>query len=148
MKRCKDYFYINYGIFSLLYPHEIMFSQSWTFFVQYNCRLWDLKQFILTPTMDTWVNAAYDGALCHIYRLNFIPLWERTWCHRIFYVIQDWNLLSGHREIYLRLQKGAFEMLACLWRYIMTSHLCSKWDKVQILIVVQYPYLPHWSNTL
>ena len=24
-------------------------------------------------------------------RLNFIPLWEWTWCHCIFYVGQDWK---------------------------------------------------------
>ena len=25
---------------------------------------------------------------------NLIPLWEWTWCHRVFYVRQDWNVRS------------------------------------------------------
>ena len=47
----------------------------------------------------------YESASCtgvpNLCNINFIPLWEWMWCHRVFYVRQDWNA-----RIVVRLQKN------------------------------------------
>ena len=59
-----------------------------------------------------------------IVALNFIPLWEWTWCHRVFYVrTETRTLLSGLSKIRARLQKRALlkRLHACrdaLWRHV------------------------------
>ena len=56
----------------------------------------------------------YLGGL--IKTLNFIPLWERTWCHGVFCVRQDWNTRTVVRsQAYTRAtKKGAVEKLTRL----------------------------------
>ena len=43
--------------------------------------------------------------------MQFIPLWEWTWCHRLSYVIQDWNACCCRWKILARLQTGWVERL-------------------------------------
>ena len=77
-------------------------------------------------------------------RLNFIPLWEWTWCHRVFYVKQDWKVRAVVRSCdykkvklkRLRPCKDAF------WHHIHSQsgikfslHLCDGkmvWDTVPL----------------